>query len=77
MIRLLIIVVATIVLAGCVSGLTTCDRALQARKEANRAPIEQKAELDAKAAGLENACAREREQSVQQQKDWNEQNRRR
>jgi PBP1b-binding outer membrane lipoprotein LpoB len=77
MTRLLLIAVLALIFTGCASSLTVCDQALKARKEANRAPLEQKATLDAKAAGLEDACARERAQSVQQQKDWNEQNRRR
>jgi hypothetical protein len=77
MIRLLLLVVVTILITGCASSLTVCDEALRTRQAAKSAPLEQKEALEAKAAGLENACAREREQSVQQQKDWNEQNRRR
>ncbi len=77
MIRLLILIAVTITIAGCASTLTVCDEARRTRQAVNSAPLEQKEALEAKAAGLENACAREREQSVQQQKDWNEQNRRR
>lgn len=73
--RLMLLVVLPIV-TGCAS-ITICDEALRARQAANSATLEQKEALEARAAGLENACAREREQSIQQQKDWNENNRRR
>jgi hypothetical protein len=75
MIRLLILVIATTIITGCAASLTVCDEARRARLAVNSASIEQKDALEAKAAGLENACANQMEQSVQQQKDWNEQNR--
>jgi hypothetical protein len=77
MIRLLVVVVVTILITGCASSIPVCDEALRARQAVNSAPLEQKELLEARAAGLESACAREREQSFQQQKDMNEQNRRR
>jgi hypothetical protein len=77
MIRFLILVVVSTIITGCASSLTVCDEARRARQAVSSAPLEQKDALEAKASGLESACAREREQSVQQQKDWNEQNRRR
>ncbi|NLD91570.1 MAG: hypothetical protein GX639_02760 [Fibrobacter sp.] len=77
MIRFLLLVVITTLITGCAYTLTVCDEARKARQTANSAPLEQKEALEAKASGLEHACAREREQSVQQQKNWNEQNRRR
>jgi hypothetical protein len=77
MLRLLILVIATTIITGCAASLTVCDEARRARQAVSSAPLEQKDALEAKAAGLENACASEREQSVQQQKDWNELNRRR
>ncbi len=77
MIRVLIFGIAATIITGCAASLTVCDEARRARQAVSSAPLEQKDALEAKSAGLESACAREREQSVQQQKDWNELNRRR
>lgn len=51
---------------GCASTIPVCDEALKVRQQANHATGEERAMLESKAAGLESACANERERSYEQ-----------
>lgn len=56
-----IILISLLLIAGCATTRTSCDQAFAMRKKASRAIGQEKALLEAKAAGLEEACARDRQ----------------
>ena len=56
-------------LLGCASNPQVCVEALKLREQAENAPPEEKAILEAKALGLEDACAREREKLWQKNRE--------
>ena len=59
--KLLLYTVLISLLLGCASNPQVCIEAINLREQAKNAPLEEKAILEAKARGLEDACARERE----------------
>lgn len=69
--KTIMIVTLAALCLGCAASIPICDEALKTRKEANSASGEQKAVLESKAAGLEDACARERERSYEQFRNMN------
>jgi hypothetical protein len=61
---------------GCGSTLPVCDEALKTRINSRNAQGEQKALLESKALGLEEACAQENARAFENLKDANQRNRR-
>lgn len=54
---------------GCASIPQVCIEAIELREQAKNAPPKERAILEAKARGLEDACAREREKLWQKERE--------
>lgn len=67
--RTILCIVIAYALFGCASNPQVCVEALKLREQAKNAPPEEKAILEAKALGLEDACAREREKLWQKDRE--------
>lgn len=67
--KLLLYTVLISLLLGCTSTPRVCIEAIELRELAKNAPPEEKAILEAKARGLEDACAREREKLWQKERE--------
>ena len=67
--KLLLCIAIICFLFGCASNPQVCVEALKLREQAENAPPEEKAILEAKALGLEDACAREREKLWQKNRE--------
>lgn len=67
--KLLLYTVPISLLLGCASTPQVCIEAIELREQAMNAPPKEKAILEAKARGLEDACAREREKLWQEERE--------
>lgn len=71
-VRILFNLLLICLLLGCSSNPQVCGEALKLREQAKNAPPEERAILEAKALGLEEACAREREKLWQKNREQNQ-----